>query len=99
MAFTRRVGGRQPLIRPETARRDAEEGRSYQGPAKIRFCPFLGFLIACTRHATAQANLQCGHDPKAVENSKIPCAITWGSTGFNAATTRRPWRTRRFPAR
>ena len=40
--------------------------------------------------------LQCGHDPEAVENSPStprPCSA---ARRFNAATTRRPWRTR-FP--
>ena len=36
--------------------------------------------------------LQCGHDPKAVENDDQPAAAR-AVTGFNAATTRRPWRT------
>ena len=34
--------------------------------------------------------LQCGHDPKAVENIELTTA---DGARFNAATTRRPWRT------
>ena len=37
--------------------------------------------------------LQCGHDPKAVENQTLPVGNPVGLLGFNAATTRRPWRT------
>ena len=39
--------------------------------------------------------LQCGHDPKAVENQVDDLFVRAGKTGFNAATTRRPWRTAR----
>ena len=39
--------------------------------------------------------LQCGHDPKAVENPRRSRRPPSRRTGFNAATTRRPWRTRR----
>ena len=44
--------------------------------------------------------LQCGHDPKAVEN-RAGLASTPTNCCFNAATTRRPWRTTRrtVPAR
>ena len=40
-----------------------------------------------------RTRLQCGHDPKAVENTMAgeTRERTWD--GFNAATTRRPWRT------
>ena len=37
--------------------------------------------------------LQCGHDPKAVENEIRLCHIYQSLGCFNAATTRRPWRT------
>ena len=37
--------------------------------------------------------LQCGHDPKAVENTSMPSYPDSTCRGFNAATTRRPWRT------
>ena len=37
--------------------------------------------------------LQCGHDPKAVENGSVPHAAPARPMRFNAATTRRPWRT------
>ena len=39
--------------------------------------------------------LQCGHDPKAVENALVFCTVSGGIRSFNAATTRRPWRTAR----
>ena len=46
-----------------------------------------------TRPGGGKIELQCGHDPKAVENaSRI--ILARGTAGFNAATTRRPWRTR-----
>ncbi len=39
--------------------------------------------------------LQCGHGTKAVENSTVGChAAGQYPSGFNAATARRPWRTR-----
>ncbi len=37
--------------------------------------------------------LQCGHDPKAVENAVCRTGRASTSGGFNAATARRPWRT------
>ena len=37
--------------------------------------------------------LQCGHNPKAVENGLGLLDFGAGGTSFNAATTRRPWRT------
>ena len=37
--------------------------------------------------------LQCGHDPKAVENSQRCLTSCCTFQSFNAATTRRPWRT------
>ena len=37
--------------------------------------------------------LQCGHDPKAVENDWMPSFRRKSRRSFNAATTRRPWRT------
>ena len=39
------------------------------------------------------AALQCGHDPKAVENFLSESPASFKLAGFNAATTRRPWRT------
>ena len=40
------------------------------------------------------ARLQCGHDPKAVENADAAAnADEAVAVSFNAATTRRPWRT------
>ena len=39
------------------------------------------------------AELQCGHDPKAVENQRNACQLLVNARSFNAATTRRPWRT------
>ena len=40
--------------------------------------------------------LQCGHSPKAVENPRVEIADGQVDiAGFNAATARRPWRTRR----
>ena len=47
------------------------------------------------RVSRAARTLQCGHDPKAVENSASWAARRRlaGLTLFNAATTRRPWRT------
>ena len=63
-----------------------------------------GFNAATTRRpwrtasmdspcSSSQSALQCGHDPKAVENEAraVWRSLTGGS--FNAATTRRPWRT------
>ena len=44
-------------------------------------------------------SLQCGHGPKAVENSRCRSSGAAGDDGFNAATARRPWRTRRTPRR
>ena len=41
----------------------------------------------------ASRRLQCGHDPKAVENSAARGGRSLRPTRFNAATTRRPWRT------
>ena len=42
--------------------------------------------------------LQCGHDPKAVENLSTH-RVSWHAMAcFNAATTRRPWRTARSTA-
>ena len=38
--------------------------------------------------------LQCGHDPKVVENSAASCRGPGQGSCFNAATTRRSWRTR-----
>ena len=46
----------------------------------------------CLGGTSTRTTLQCGHDPKAVENSRMlrrPRQLT----SFNAATTRRPWRT------
>ena len=40
--------------------------------------------------------LQCGHDPKAVESSAPKVLIPEPHWCFNAATTRRPWRTKRL---
>ena len=40
-----------------------------------------------------RATLQCGHDPKAVENDGDRALIRSATGRFNAATTRRPWRT------
>ncbi len=37
--------------------------------------------------------LQCGHDPKAVENALVIVSVCVPMLCFNAATTRRPWRT------
>ncbi len=37
--------------------------------------------------------LQCGHDPKAVENMPSTRSTSRTRSRFNAATTRRPWRT------
>ena len=45
--------------------------------------------------AVARGGLQCGHDPKAVENARLPLDSRWRHVRFNAATTRRPWRTSR----
>ena len=39
--------------------------------------------------------LQCGHDPEAVENRSAGRAMATQTVDFNAATTRRPWRTAR----
>ena len=39
------------------------------------------------------SRLQCGHDPKAVENAAAGAGSTSVDARFNAATTRRPWRT------
>ena len=50
--------------------------------------PFLTFRAGVT------AALQCGHDPKAVENSNGVGQRGDYSPRFNAATTRRPWRTK-----
>ena len=45
----------------------------------------------------AMARLQCGHDPKAVENdAEYAPAAQLAASRFNAATTRRPWRSPRF---
>ena len=52
-----------------------------------------GELVLCRYLNAARNMLQCGHDPKAVENVNQPEAGRWSDTGFNAATTRRPWRT------
>ena len=46
---------------------------------------------ASLRHRHGE--LQCGHDPKAVENSGDDAGQAHGAASFNAATTRRPWRT------
>ncbi len=43
---------------------------------------------------TSASRLQCGHDPKAVENIAAKESHPRVSSRFNAATTRRPWRTR-----
>ena len=48
----------------------------------------------CPAGCQAAGQLQCGHDPKAVENRFIVAIATSAKHGFNAATTRRPWRTR-----
>ena len=37
--------------------------------------------------------LQCGHDPEAVESPLPIVPLPTTTSGFNAATTRRPWRT------
>ena len=42
---------------------------------------------------SSPAALQCGHDPKAVENTSRTGSTRRRSSCFNAATTRRPWRT------
>ena len=41
----------------------------------------------------ALAVLQCGHDPEAVESATCEGGREGEAGGFNAATTRRPWRT------
>ena len=46
---------------------------------------------------TTEDWLQCGHDPKAVENLYYAAILTQHGTCFNAATTRRPWRTSTNP--
>ena len=43
------------------------------------------------RSHCGRSRLQCGHDPKAVENRALERSVH--ADGFNAATTRRPWRT------
>ena len=43
--------------------------------------------------------LQCGHSPKAVENFMTPSVLAMSCRSFNAATARRPWRTRLALAR
>ncbi len=48
----------------------------------------------CGRTARTEWRLQCGHDPKAVENELLGRLAGLPQGGFNAATTRRPWRTR-----
>ena len=45
------------------------------------------------QRAAAPPELQCGHDPKAVENEIPDQFLASLLSGFNAATTRRPWRT------
>ena len=45
------------------------------------------------RQVGAVNRLQCGHDPKAVENHGRSRHRRQNTGGFNAATTRRPWRT------
>ena len=52
-------------------------------------------LIGVQRPSSPQ--LQCGHDPKAVENFGPLRSRMARRRGFNAATTRRPWRTLRPP--
>ncbi len=52
-----------------------------------------GELAALLRQAYERAKLQCGHDPKAVENVVDLNARVEDARSFNAATTRRPWRT------
>ncbi len=49
---------------------------------------------AC-RHRLDDAGLQCGHGTKAVENRHATRTAETGVRCFNAATARRPWRTRR----
>ena len=49
-------------------------------------------------YASRLQRLQCGHGPKAVENQARPAVIAASLVRFNAATARRPWRTRRSPA-
>ena len=46
-------------------------------------------------HVASTPPLQCGHDPKAVENPLQAGHSAPSFHGFNAATTRRPWRTLR----
>ncbi len=46
-----------------------------------------------SRRRQSRSKLQCGHDPKAVEN-RASAWTSWPTrSSFNAATTRRPWRT------
>ena len=66
---------------------DAHNGASFNAATTRRPWRTSGGPCGCVQGA-----LQCGHDPKAVENreacvgDRVHC--------FNAATTRRPWRTR-----
>ncbi len=46
-----------------------------------------------TNGSSVRGTLQCGHDPKAVENDPTILGLAPFWTRFNAATTRRPWRT------
>ena len=70
-------GGRR--LRPEASMRPRPEGR--------------GERFFSASWLPTSVLLQCGHDPKAVENNFRPKRSRRTESCFNAATTRRPWRT------
>ena len=91
-------GEREASMRPRPEGRGEPNGVSIGQIAS-------GFNAATTRRpwrtwtarieAATWARLQCGHDPKAVENDRGQSGDGDHGTRFNAATTRRPWRTSR----
>ena len=76
-------------------RREWRRASSSRGRASMRPRP-EGRGEPCSRQdrrARDGWRLQCGHDPKAVENLRQPRIAADRGASFNAATTRRPWRT------
>ena len=76
----------------------ARSGRSIW-PLQCGHGSFSGELLGGVGEKLAlpeRANLlQCGHGPNTVENGSCGHILDTESPGFNAATARSPWRTKR----
>ncbi len=81
--------------RPEgRGERHGDGGQCHPEQASMRPRPEgRGELRRHISQSGIAARLQCGHGPKAVENSLTTLEVDCDGRSFNAATARRPWRT------